>query len=65
MTYEEKIMKLSIGKVVEWHRQKYPNPILYVHVVGFEHRSGWSLGTGVVIDNYGRRDVIPLEEIEI
>lgn len=67
MTPEEKIMQLSVGKVIKWHRSKYPNHVLYVHVVRFETRSGWTLNTGVIVNNYGSQlsTPVPLEEIEL
>lgn len=62
---EEKIMKLFVGKVVEWHRPNYPNHILYVHVVRFVRQNGWSLETGIVVNCYGREVSIPLDEIRL
>ena len=69
MTDEEvnnlKIMQLSVGKVVAWHRPNYPNHILYVHVVRFNRKHGWSLETGIVVNCYEREITIPLEEIQL
>lgn len=46
MTYREKLMKLSIGKVVELMEGKLT---FYGHVVGFEYRLGYALDTGVIV----------------
>ena len=57
------LKQLYVGRVVEYHRQKYPNPTLYVHVVRFQEKCGWTLGTGIVVNNLGREHTISLEEI--
>ena len=57
--------QLYVGRVVEYHRQKYPNRTLYVHIVRFEEKCGWTLGTGIVVNNLGREHTISLEEIRL
>ena len=59
------LKQLYVGRVVEYHRQKYPNPTLYVHIVRFEEKCGWTLGTGIVVNNLGREHTISLEEIRL
>ena len=59
------LKQLYVGRVVEYHRQKYPNPTLYVHVVRFQEKCGWTLGTGIVVNNLGREHTISLEEIRL
>jgi len=67
MTPEEKIMQLSVGKVVKWNRSKYPNHVLYVHIIGFVTCSGWTLSTGVIVNNHGSQlsAPVPSEELEL
>ena len=59
------LKQLYVGRVVEYHRQKYPIPTLYVHIVRFEEKCGWTLGTGIVVNNLGREHTISLEEIRL
>ena len=59
------LKQLYVGRVVEYHSSKYPNPTLYVHVVKFQEKCGWTLGTGIVVNNLGRELTISLEEIRL
>jgi hypothetical protein len=61
----ELLKQLHVGRVVEYHRPNYPNNILYVHVVRFKEACGWTLGTGIVVNNLGREHTISLEEIRL
>jgi len=61
----ELLKQLHVGRVVEYHRPHYPNNILYVHVVRFKEACGWTLGTGIVVNNLGREHTISLEEIRL
>ena len=65
MSPEQKIKELYVGRVVEYHRPHYPNRTLYVHIVRFEEKCGWTLGTGIVVNNLGREHTISLEEIRL
>ena len=59
------LKQLYVGRVVEYHRPHYPNNILYVHIVRFQEKCGWTLGTGIVVNNLGREHTISLEEIKL
>ena len=59
------LKQLYVGRVVEYHTPHYPNNILYVHVVRFQEKCGWTLGTGIVVNNLGREHTISLEEIRL
>lgn len=64
----ELLKQLYVGRVVEYHRPHYPNHKLYVHyvhIVRFREMCGWTLGTGVVVNNLGREHTISLEEIRL
>ncbi len=59
------LKQLYVGRVVEYHRPHYPDSILYVHIVRFREMCGWTLGTGIVVNNLGREHTISLEEIKL
>ena len=59
------LKQLYVGRVVEYHRPHYPDSILYVHIVRFREMCGWTLGTGIVVNNLGREHTISLEEIRL
>ena len=63
MTYEEKVMKLDVGKVVKHNRAFYDT--IYGHVVGFEYMVGWELNVGVIVKFFNNTKVLSLEEIEL
>ena len=65
MTPEQKIKELYVGRVVEYHRPNYQEHILYVQIVRFKEMCGWTLGTGIVVNNLGREHTISLEEIKL
>ena len=58
------LKQLYVGRVVEYHSSKYPNPTLYVHVVKFVPRD-WTLGIGVLVNCCNTEHVIRLEEIRL
>jgi hypothetical protein len=60
MTYEEKIMKLDIGKVV-----KLAGTGFYTHVIGFRYNARYPLNTAIVVMVADEENLISLDNVEL
>ena len=60
MTYEEKIMLLSVGKVV-----KITNTMVYTHVIRFEYNEDCPLNRAIVVMVGGKERLLNMDDIEL
>jgi hypothetical protein len=60
MTYRDKIMQLSVGKVVKVIDHNFT---FYGHVVGFENDTNYSFDTGIVVRLNDGKVTVDLDDI--